>query len=231
MTRMPPPDPAKTAVVIAETGETLTHGELAAIANRYGHAFRALGLGVGDGVAWCVGNSPAFFKLLLASHRSGLYYTPVSTYLGPKEIAYIVRDCGARVFVVSQTLADNAQALRELLESHVELYSIGGGLPGYTPLEPLADDRPTTLPEAATTGQDLLYSSGTTGQPKGIKLPLPDRAIDEISPAGVATMHLYRWSPDVTYLSPAPLYHAAPLRFNLLNMIVGGTSVVLRHFD
>lgn len=231
MTRMPPPDSAKTAVVIAETGETLTHGELAAAANRYGHALRALGLGVGDGIAWCVENSPAFFTLLLASHRSGLYYTPVSTYLGPKEIAYIVRDCGARVFVLSSALSQKAQALRELLADHVELYSTGGELPGYEPLEPLADGQPATLPEASTTGQDLLYSSGTTGQPKGIKLPLPGREIDEISPAGVATMHLYRWSPEVTYLSPAPLYHAAPLRFNLLNMIVGGTSIVLRNFD
>lgn len=227
--------PERPAVVVAETGETLTYAELDRESTRLARALREQGLRRGDVVAMLADNTPRAFVVYWAAQRSGLYITAINHHLAPDEAAYIVSDCGARVLVV----AGQRPALRELAVALVDRtpgvehrISFGGALEGHadgaellaaTSAEPLADQ---------PRGADMLYSSGTTGRPKGIKPPLPDRQVDEPGDLMLAVFgRLYGFGEDTVYLSPAPVYHAAPLRYCGMIQSTGGTVVMMQRFD
>lgn len=108
---------------------------------------------------------------------------------------------------------------------------VGGTIPGYEAYEAARDPMPKTPIADQTAGTDMLYSSGTTGRPKGIRIPLPGGAIDEASGLVLLAQLLYGMDENVRYLSPAPLYHAAPLRYCMTVNRLGGTIVVMEHFD
>lgn len=224
-------NPDKPAIIMTECGETRSFKELSSRADQYARFFRQHGLQAGDSVAFTLENCPEFYAVCIGALRAGLYYTAISTYLSPAETRYIVDDCGARLYFSSAKFAVHAKSLAPMLASEVQRFSIGGEISGYRllddelqamPAEPIADE---------TKGQDLLYSSGTTGQPKGVKIELTGDSPEFVSELFGAVINLYRFSADSVYLSPAPLYHAAPLRFNLANLIQGGTSVIMRNFD
>jgi long-chain acyl-CoA synthetase len=221
--------PDKPALVMAGSGRTLTYGELDDRSLRLANWLRAAGLRQGDVVAMISDNRPETYEVYWAALRSGLYITAVNHNLSADEASYIVQDCGARALVVSAAKADLVAALDTDVEDRL---AFGGEVAGYGDYErALAGAGNDPLPEQPH-GDDLLYSSGTTGRPKGIKLPLPDYAVDEPGYKYVAIFGgLYRFDESTVYLSPAPVYHAAPLRFGGVIHALGGTLVMMEKFE
>ncbi|MFC3172798.1 acyl-CoA synthetase [Novosphingobium bradum] len=222
--------PDKLAAIMPSTGETLTYRELDQRSNQLARLLRAHGLGLGDHVAAYLENSLACFEVYWACMRSGLYLTMVNRHLPAAEAAYIVQDCGARALIVSGALEGSADLVARSPGCGVAL-AVGGPVAGcddYRALvsaqspEPLADER---------TGLLMLYSSGTTGKPKGILRPLPEGAPGQPSVHLTARMERMGFAPDTVFLSTAPLYHAAPLGYAATTLQAGGTVVVMDRFD
>ncbi|HEY7069892.1 MAG TPA: AMP-binding protein, partial [Acidimicrobiales bacterium] len=210
--------PDKPAVIMATGGQVITYRELDDQANQVSHLFRSLGLKPGDHVAFCLENHPRYFALAWGAHYAGLYYTAMSSRLTTDEMAYIISDCGARAFVTSAYKADQAAELVDRLgytaagsaAQDTALYMMDGTIEGYTAWEDALADLPTTpLEEDRVEGRDMLYSSGTTGQPKGVEVPLPDAPLGTGEGVYMLAVGLFAASADSVYLSPAPLYHAA----------------------
>ena len=224
--------PDKPAVIMGTSGEVVTYRDLDAAANQVSHLFRSLGLQPGDHVAFCLENHPRYFALAWGAHYAGLYYTAMSSRLTTDEMAYIIQDCGARAFVTSAYKRDQAAELVGRLRGDVALYMMDGAIEGYTPWEgALAGQPDTPLDETRAEGRDMLYSSGTTGRPKGVQFPLPDAPLGTADALYMLAAGLFGATADSVYLSPAPLYHAAPLRFCMAFHRVGATVVVMEHFD
>ncbi|MGW4718406.1 acyl-CoA synthetase [Nocardia sp. NPDC004260] len=225
--------PEKPAVVIAESGETLTYRELEENSVRLARHLYDAGLRKGDHIALLSGNDPKVYEVYWAALRTGLYITAVNRHLSLSEISYIVNDCEARALIVSAGLADAAeQIVPETPAVEIRL-AFGGQVAGYKSYqEAKAAATPEPLPDQPR-GADMLYSSGTTGRPKGIKQPLPDRQVGD-APGDTYTAifgPLYGLGTETVYLSPAPLYHAAPLRFGGVVHALGGTLVIMEKFD
>ena len=225
--------PDKPAAVMAGSGAVVTYKELNDRSVRLARLWRDNGLKRGDHVALLADNDPRYFEVYWAAIRSGLYLTAVNRYLSADEVAYIVNDCGARSLVVSAAVGPSVSETVPLLEDCPLLFAFGGDVKGYesyednvaaTSADPL-DDQPV--------GSTMLYSSGTTGRPKGIKRPLPDRQIDQVDEAVRAARQRSRYgmSDETVYLSPAPLYHAAPLAYSTSVQGIGGTVIVMEKFD
>ncbi len=222
--------PDKPAIVMAATGESLTYRQLEERSNQGAHLFRSLGLKAGDGVAIFMENNIRFLEICWAAQRAGLYYTCVSSRLTAGEVEYIVKDCGAKVLVTSHGLSKVAGELAPLIPG-VNLLMVGGTLPGYASYEDEAGRMPTSRIADETSGLDMLYSSGTTGRPKGVRHPLSGLSIETPNPFVGLVQMLFGINSDSVYLSPAPLYHAAPLRYCMSVNRHGGTVVVMEHFD
>jgi long-chain acyl-CoA synthetase len=222
--------PDKPAYIMAATGETVTYRQLDDQSNRIAQLFRALGLKPRDHIAIYLENNPRFFEICWGAQRAGLVYTAISSRLTAPEVEYIVKDCGAKLFVTSAYLADKAVELAPLIPD-VARFMIGRAAPGYRSWEEAVAAQPATRIADETAGHDMLYSSGTTGRPKGVLPVVPMQAIDADNPLNQITRALYEMDDRTIYLSPAPLYHAAPLRFNMSVMKLGGTSVIMEHFD
>ena len=223
--------PGKAAYIMGATGESVTYAELDARSNRLAHLLRARGLRRGDSVAVLMENNSRFFEATWAAQRSGLYYTPISTRLTAPEVAYILEDCGASALITSRGLAEvAAAAVAETPAVHTRLMC-NGTVEGFDPYEDELAAQPATPIDDESEGADMLYSSGTTGRPKGVRLPLPEGAIGQPSGVYFLGVALYGLTADSIYLSPAPLYHAAPLRFTMSWMRAGATVVVMEHFD
>jgi acyl-CoA synthetase (AMP-forming)/AMP-acid ligase II len=224
--------PEKTAYVMASTGEAVTYGELDARSNRCAQLFRARGLRPGASVAIFMDNRREYFEPAWGAQRAGLYWTPVSQHLQPDEVAYIVGDCGAEAFVTSHALAHTAAALADRMPGVKHRFMVGGSVPGFESYEEAVAAQPATPIADELEGFDMLYSSGTTGRPKGIKNPWSERKIGTPPPLLQAlAAGMFGCSKDTVYLSTAPLYHAAPLRFTMMMMRLGATSIVMEHFD
>ena len=223
--------PDKAAYVMAGSGETVTYRQLEDRSNQGAQLFRALGLARGDSIALLMDNNARYFEICYAAQRSGLFFTAMSSRLSAQEAEYIIDDCGATLLVVSASLADQAAALAARNPRVAHRYVVGGAIPGHRSWEAALATQPVARIADESAGRDMLYSSGTTGRPKGVKTELLDEAIDAVTPLMQVTSKLYDMGPGVVYLSPAPLYHAAPLRFNMSVMRFGGTSVIMEHFD
>jgi acyl-CoA synthetase (AMP-forming)/AMP-acid ligase II len=223
--------PDKPAVINALDGSVITYGELDAAANRLSQLLRSSGLEVGDHIAICLENHPRYFEVIWGCHYAGLIYTACSSRLTSDELTYIINDCGARAFITSRYKGDQAAQIADSIPNvHLRLM-LDGAIAGYDNFESTVAAFPSTPLENRIDGVDMLYSSGTTGRPKGIKLVLPMNPIG--SPNGVAILGqlLFSMNESAVYLSPAPLYHAAPLRWNMAVHRLGGTTVIMDHFD
>ncbi len=224
--------PDKIAYLMADTGEALTYAQLDAASNSGAHVFRALGLGPQDHIAILMENSLRFLEICWAAQRCGLYYTAISTYLTPKEAAYIVEDCGAKVFISSEAMAHSAAEASAGLPLEVARFMTGKPLHGWRSWDEAVTAQPTTPIADEIAGYDMLYSSGTTGRPKGVLPPFKNEPVTTLSPLLMLLCgQMCGMSEDSIYLSPAPLYHAAPLRFNMTSAALGGTSIIMRKFD
>jgi acyl-CoA synthetase (AMP-forming)/AMP-acid ligase II len=196
--------PARAAVVI--DGEVLTYGALAERAERLAGRLAALGCAPGDTVALILGNSAEFFVAAWAAQMSGLYFVPLSERLTVPERNYILADSGAKV-----VLTQDADLPRALV--------------------PAQWDSGATAAFARTEGSDMLYTSGTTGHPKGVKRPLSGAALGSDARRAERAQALFGMDADTVFLSPAPLYHAAPLRWAMTVLRLGGTVAAMKKFD
>ncbi len=220
--------PDKPAIIIAETGEIVTYKQLDDQSNRAAHLFRSLGLGYEDVVAFMLENGPLYHGLAWGAQRSGLRYVCISSKLTQDETDYILENSGAKLLVVSGGLANAASTLT----AQVKRYVLEGEISGFTSWEEAVAKMPTTPVPDERAGVDMLYSSGTTGRPKGVRVPLPeDPDIAASNSLVMMAMHLYRFNFDSIYISPAPLYHAAPLRWTMTVHKIGGTVIVMKKYD
>jgi acyl-CoA synthetase (AMP-forming)/AMP-acid ligase II len=223
--------PDKPAYVMASTGREITYRELDEEANRLSQLFRAAGLRPGDHMAFCMENHPRFLAIAWGAHYAGLYYTAISSRLTNDEVEYIVNDCGAKVFITSQYKAAVAEHLVDRMPNVSVRLVLDGPLEGYEPYEEVVARYPAEPLPDRVAGKDMLYSSGTTGRPKGVKPAFPSEPIDQPTAVTGLMQLLFQADPSMVYLSPAPLYHAAPLRFTMAVHQIGGTAVIMEHFD
>ena len=223
--------PDKPAVIMGGTGEVMTYRELDAQANQLAHLFRAAGLEPGDHVAFCLENHPHFLAVAWGAHYAGLYYTAMSSRLTLEEATYIINDCGARAFITSAYKADVAAELADRMPEVATRLMLDSVIDGFESYDEALARFPTTPLEGAVGGRDMLYSSGTTGRPKGVKVAAPADPVETPTAVTVLCQLLFGYDDHTVYLSPAPLYHAAPLRFTMAVHQVGGTAVVMEHFD
>ncbi|MDB5563971.1 MAG: AMP-dependent synthetase and ligase, partial [Tardiphaga sp.] len=224
-------NPDKIAYQMAGSGKAISYRELDERSNRGAHLFRSLGLKAGDHIALLMENRLEFMEICWAAQRSGLYYTAISRYLTQDEIAYIVGDCGARVVVTSPKSADAIAALIPDTPG-VLFYILDEPRDGFRDWSAALTSQPITPIPDEVAGYDMLYSSGTTGRPKGIKRASENNPIDIPNPfLKKLCADMCGMNADSIYLSPAPLYHAAPLRFNMMAITLGGTSVIMESFD
>jgi acyl-CoA synthetase (AMP-forming)/AMP-acid ligase II len=223
--------PDRLAVVTPATGESRTYAELEANSNRIASLLRARGLQRGDVVAVMMTNDVAWYEVIWGVLRCGLYVVPVNWHLSAKETAYIVADCEAKALITSTDLADTIVALGDVTDSVPLKLSVGGALPGFESLEEATEGLSETASADDVEGSWMFYSSGTTGQPKGIKPDLPTIEFGDMNPLVGLISGLYGLQPDSVYLSPAPLYHAAPAGWSTTVHRIGGTVVVMDRFD
>jgi len=223
--------PDDVAYRISTSADAVTFGQLEARANQAAHTFRQLGLKRGDHIVILMENRREFLEICFAADRTGLYYTTASTHLTDDEILYIIRDCRASLVLVSDALIARISGYDDLLAICCPIMVIGRGedkLPSFTEIASAA--KATPIPDESQ-GLDMLYSSGTTGRPKGVIWALPDQ------PAGSSSMliellsGLFGYGVGTRYLCTAPLYHAAPLRHTMVTIRTGGSAVIMPKFD
>ncbi|WP_369227930.1 acyl-CoA synthetase [Streptomyces sp. R39] len=225
--------PDKLAVIQADTGETRTYAQLNSNSIKLARHLRDQGISVGDNIAYLSDNLPQVFETYWAGLRSGFYVTGVNHHLTADEAAYILNDCGARALLISASHADVARRILERVPTLVvrlvfdaddtEGFASYDAVLARTSDEPLGDE---------PRGVDMLYSSGTTGRPKGVKAPLPGRQVGDPGDAYTAVFGAkYGFDANTVYYSCAPTYHAAPIRFAGVVHALGGTVVTAGRFD
>lgn len=225
--------PDHPAVIMAGSGNIMTYLELERESARLARHLHDQGLRPGDGLATICGNEPQFFITYWAAIRSGLYYTPLNTHLAPHEAVAVLANCAPRAIVVSAGQADLAAAVLPDLSTVEVALAVGGPVAGCQDYDAALAATSTEPMAVQPRGQDMLYSSGTTGgTPKGIRPPLPERLVHERGDALIETFGpRFAFDENAVYLSPAPLYHGGPLRYAMLVQALGGTVVVLEKFD
>ncbi|THH37287.1 acyl-CoA synthetase [Aliishimia ponticola] len=224
--------PERIAYEMASSGETLTFGELDSRSNQAAHGFRKLGVGPGENIALLFENCLDFVVLTWAAQRSGLFYTAISCHLTADEISYIVGDCAAKVLVVSSTFSEFLPAIQTACPD-VRIFVSGGAEGAEQDWNAFERSMPTIPVADETVGADLLYSSGTTGRPKGVVREFTRQPIDTVIPPLMTVLceTMANMDDQSIYLSPAPLYHAAPLRTSMMAVMLGGKSIIMEQFD
>jgi long-chain acyl-CoA synthetase len=218
---------------MATTGEAVTYAELERRTNRLAHALRAQGLKRLDHYSIFMENHPRYVEACGAGERSGLYYTCINSYLGADEVAYLLDNSRSRVLITSTAKLEVArQALAAAPGVELCLVTDGPGDGGkIRNFDEFVGQFPETPIPDESLGTPMLYSSGTTGRPKGIIRPLPEQLPGEGLALFGFILDLWRYRPGMRYLSPAPLYHSAPQAAVSLTIRVGGTAVIMEHFD
>lgn len=226
--------PDKAALIEAEDGRVITYAQLEDRVQRASAWLVASGYEAGDSILLLLENRAEIVELALAARRTGLYFVVVSTHLAPPELAHIVRDSGARMIVASERTAAQVDSIASLLDlDALDRVCVGEGAAGFVRYEErLAGADPGLRWPARPLGRDMLYSSGTTGFPKGVRRALvPAERRDEPEPEVASWQKTFGFDARVVYLSPAPLYHAAPLRYVVRSIEIGATVVIMRKFD
>jgi acyl-CoA synthetase (AMP-forming)/AMP-acid ligase II len=243
-------DPGHAAAIDFATGAVLTYTDLDERSRRLAGLWRARGLRPADHVAVLLDNQIRYFEVAWAAQRAGLYLTPVNCHLGANEARYIVRDCGAKALVATARLGPLVAALTPASAGDAEgdddgegpsvrlLLDGGGagtdgtdGTDGWEDYDTALDAASPIDPADELEGSWMFYSSGTTGRPKGIMPPWREVPFGTGGVLDGLVTGLYGFRRGITYLCPAPLYHAAPLGWSLSAQRIGGTVVVLDRFD
>ena len=222
--------PNKPAFIMGATGECVTFGELDARANQVAQLLRAEGVQQGQHIAMMMKNCREFMEVMFGCMRAGVVFTPISTHLKKDETAYILNNCRAQLFIASGSLVEVAAEAAEQAPQLQRSFVIKGEKVGFSDWHAaLVEQSADPIPDQSL-GVPMLYSSGTTGKPKGVFRAPENIHLDAPHPLKLAGAY-YGFNADTVYLSPAPLYHAAPLHYNTLNLIQGGTSIIMERFD
>jgi len=220
-------EPDKLAIVDPD-GNEITFGELLADANRLVHGLRALGLEKGDGVAVVLPNGIEMFALYMAAMQAGLYLTPINWHLVGPEIAYIVEDCEAKVFIGHERFADECRRAADEVSLDDERIFALGDVPGFRPYANLTDGQPDRAPENRTAGAAMHYTSGTTGRPKGVRRALSGADPETVAGSGgLLGMFGVKANDDNVHICGSPLYHTAVLAFASSSLHLGHTVVLM----
>ncbi len=223
--------PVKPAFIMAGTGATTTYKELNDRSNQCAQLLWDHGLRLGDHIAVLMDNNDRYLEICWAAQRMGLYYTAINWHFLAEEAAYVIDDCDARVLIVSAATSAVAAELTSLMPKVEVRLIVGGDLAGYERYEDAIASFPAEAVPEEYEGTPMLYSSGTTGRPKGIKYTLSEVPMGKM-PANLALMTaMFGFANDTVYLSPAPLYHAAPLFYCMSTLRLGGTVVIMENFD
>jgi long-chain acyl-CoA synthetase len=223
--------PQKVAATFAPSGRTITYGELDAAANRVARLLRSLGIKQGDAVVFCVENDPQFLQLGWGCQRIGVRFTPASSRLSAGDLAYIVEDSGAKALILSVRTEAGARVSADLFRD-IHLFSLQGPLEGFVCWEGAVEAVSADPVDSPVPGREMMYSSGTTGRPKGVRKPMPAGAFDapDSRNAGWGTT-LPGTGFDMVHLCTSPLYHAAPHRSVAATLATGGMAVIMEQFD
>ena len=221
--------PNRAACVMASTNEVLTYGELEALANQGARLLRSHGLKRGDTIAVVLGNDFEIFVAAWATQRVGLYITAVSTKTSVDDLAYVLENSGAKVLIAGEAYSEVAKKAAEKIGS--ERLHVFSSAQGQVPFIKACGNYPNHPVSDPTAGSDMLYSSGMTGRPKGVKPQLPEGPIEAMTPLMQLGERLYGMDKSSSYLSTSPLYHAAPLRWAMVIHRFGGTVVIQERFD
>lgn len=220
--------PDRAAIIMAGSGEVITYAQLDRRSNRFAHFVRANGLQIGDTFALCMENRAEYFDIIWGAQRAGLIYVAISNRLTADEIDYILADSDAKMIVASSQLG----GVLDQITSSLPRFVVGDAHAGWSDFAEAVAAQPDTPIADERAGVDMLYSSGTTGRPKGVRVPLPE---DPELNRGNVLVNLacgaFGFTAGCTYLSPAPLYHAAPLRWCMTVHKLGGTVIVMEKFD
>jgi long-chain acyl-CoA synthetase len=222
---------------MGSTGTTVTYGEFEARSNRLAHLLRAEGLGRLDHYSVFMENNEHYLETNGAGERSGIYYTCINSYLTPEEVAYLLNNSQSKILITSKAKYEVAKAAMEQAPNVRRCLVVGGadlglGAQGrFVDYDLSVGSYPTTPIADESLGSAMLYSSGTTGQPKGILRPLPEQSPAQQLPMFDFLTQLWRYRDRMIYLSPAPLYHSAPHAAVNLTIRNGGTAIIMERFD
>ncbi|MDE0581312.1 MAG: AMP-binding protein [bacterium] len=225
--------PDKAAQIMASTGEVTTYRELDEGANRLAQLLYGRGLREGDHISVLAENHPRYYEVFWAAMTSGLYFTTINRYLSPEEAAYLVNNSGSNVLITTAAMANTAAQMLDLIPDCQNKLMIDGTVDGFESYEDAGADMPDEPLPRLPKGEVMLYSSGTTGRPKGIKRALTGVEVHDASLSGIGMLehHLLGMDENSVYLTPAPLYHSAPLMWTAGVHELGGTAVVMDRFD
>jgi long-chain acyl-CoA synthetase len=225
------------AVIMAGSGETVTYGELEARSNRLANLLRAHGVTRLDHYSIFMENNARYVECCTAGERTGTYYTCVNSFLTADELAYILNNSASKVLITSQAKRDVALAALPQcpgISLCIVVDGPGGGSAGGAKIVNLAEATtglPATPIADESLGTAMLYSSGTTGRPKGIVRPLAEQPPSQLLPIFSFLLKLWQYREGMIYLSPAPLYHSAPQAAVNLTIRMGGTVIIMERFD
>lgn len=225
-------DPTRPAVIDAD-GTSTTFEHLTAAANRISHGLRRLGLEAGDMVAVVLPNHRSFLEVYLATTQIGLYLTPVNIHLAPREVAHVLADSGARAVFAHEAVADLAREAADDAAIPADRRFAYGAVEGFRPIDALVDGCSTDRPDERRIGQLMMYTSGTTGYPKGVRRPLSDGDPDDVlAMVTEVTCRGFDVPPGPgTHLTCGPLYHAGPFLGATCGIHYGYTVVLMERFD
>ncbi|HEY2659561.1 MAG TPA: AMP-binding protein [Caulobacteraceae bacterium] len=223
--------PDRPATINASTGEVMSYAALDEMSRRLAAGFRALGLQPGDHIALMVSNGLMFHPICWGAWLAGLYFTPISTRLRRDEVEHLITDSGSKLVIASPGFEDLMGDLKAALPGVGYWFLTAPGAGGLSSIDSLiADLRPLNLGPDELAGADMLYSSGTTGKPKGI-LPRLEQKRNDPNPLAMLLKRLYGFDQDTRYLTPAPLYHGSPLKFSMAIHRFGGVNIIMERFD
>jgi len=226
-------DPDGVAIHFDDTDTQITRGELLARVNQVSNGLRSLGLEPGDTVAVCLPNCVEFFEVVLGCLQIGLYCTPINWHLVGPEVAYIVEDCDAAVFITHAEVGEVATSARAEIELGDEACFSVGSIPGYRDFAELVDEVSTETPEGRTAGMTMHYTSGTTGRPKGVKRALVDLDPDDMFALYTGFQSMFGIAPHANgvHYCGSPLYHTAVLMWAGSALHMGHEVVLVTKWD
>jgi long-chain acyl-CoA synthetase len=221
------------AIIMAASGETVTYGQYEAGCNQVAHLLRAAGLQRGDHISVFMENNARMLEIEGGAERTGLYFTLINRYLAPDEVAYIVTNSRSRLLFSSAAMREVAEAAAKQCPQLERMLVTGTDAPpaGWDSFQAAIAGCPAEPVPDESLGAAMLYSSGTTGKPKGILRALPETAPSAALPVIQFVSAMFGFREGMTYLNPAPLYHSAPAASVSASLRLGATTIVMEHFD
>lgn len=214
-------------IAVIDGQRVVRYAQFNARINQLLHFWASLGLRAGDAIALFSTNCVEFIEVYAAALRGGYRFTPINWHLKPQEVAYIVENCEAKLLIAHHHLTGIASPVADTLSEQVRLVSIGT-IAGFMDYESALEGQPDHNPTARLKGFHMLYTSGTTGRPKGVyRAPI-------IGHSAVTRNILAMFDANHTevFLLTGPAYHGGPLASNINTPLdIGATIVLTQSFD